>query len=61
MSAAALTEWQVEDWRLKRLVDAGYPLETAAAIAVRHDVDLHQALDLLTRGCSPELAAEILL
>jgi len=33
----------------------------AAKLAVRHDVDLHLAADLLRQGCSVELALEILL
>ena len=30
-------------------------------LAVRHDVDLHLATDLLERGCAPETAVRILL
>jgi len=52
---------QVEAWRLKQLITAGYSVELAVAIAPRPDVDLHQALDLVARGCAPELAGEILL
>lgn len=49
------------DWRLKRLLDAGFPIEQASEIAIRSDIDLHQALQLVERGCDPELAARILL
>lgn len=52
---------RVDDWRLKRLLDAGFPLGLASAIAIRNDIDLHHALDLVDRGCEPELAARILL
>ena len=52
---------RVEHWRAAELVRAGYPAEAAARIAARHDVDLHRAVQLLERGCSPELALKILL
>ena len=52
---------QVERWRAAELERAGYPAEAAARIAARHDVDLHRAVQLLERGCSPELALKILL
>ncbi len=34
---------------------------SAALLAVRHDVDLHRAIELVGAGCSPELALRILL
>jgi hypothetical protein len=52
---------RVEAWRLRVLIDAGYPVQIAERIAGDVDVDLHQAIRLLARGCKPELAAEILL
>jgi hypothetical protein len=52
---------QVERWRAGELERAGYPREAAARLAARHDVDLHRAVELLERGCSPELALQILL
>lgn len=52
---------KAEAWRLEQLLDAGYPLAAASAIAARHDIDLHQALELRARGCQPDLAARILL
>jgi hypothetical protein len=52
---------QVEHWRAAELERAGYPHEAAGRIAARHDVDLHRAVQLLERGCSPELALKILL
>jgi hypothetical protein len=50
---------QVVSWRLHVLVEAGYPLPVAEAIA-KGSADLHVAVDLLGRGCSPELAERIL-
>jgi hypothetical protein len=52
---------QVEHWRAQELTRAGYSTEAAEKIAARHDVDLHYAVRLLERGCSPELALQILL
>jgi len=51
---------RVEDWRAQELVRAGYPADAAAELASRHDVDLHRAVELLERGCPPELAVDIL-
>ena len=52
---------KVESWRLHVLVEAGYPLPLAERLA-RSDADLHTAVDLVTvRGCTPEVAAQILL
>ena len=51
---------KVESWRLHVLMEAGYPLSLAERIAAS-EVDLHRAVELLTRGCSPTTAAEILL
>ena len=50
----------VEAWRLRRLVDAGFPLPLALELAATPGVDLHATLALLDRGCPPELAARIL-
>lgn len=47
-------------WRISRLVRAGYSEEGAAKLA-RSTVDLHLAVELVERGCSPELALRILL
>jgi len=50
------------DWRLHVLVEAGYPTVSAAAIAVKKDIDLHRAVALVKeKGCPVELAADILL
>jgi hypothetical protein len=51
----------VEHWRHEALTRAGYDPESATVLAASHDVDLHQATELLERGCSIELALQILL
>ena len=43
-------------WRHEELMRAGYPLIAATKIACREDVDLHQAVALLVRGCSVDEA-----
>lgn len=50
---------EVRAWRRETLARAGYPDELAGEIA-ESDADLHQAVELLAQGCSPELAAQIL-
>ena len=67
MSAAELdlhveTESErIERWRARELERAGYAPSEAAELAARADIDLHQAVELLQRGCSPQLALQILL
>ena len=51
---------KVESWRLHVLIEAGYPLELAERVAVS-DADLHHAVELIEKGCSPQTAAAILL
>ena len=51
---------RVDSWRLRQLLDAGYPLLTAELIAAS-SADLHQALELVEAGCDPKVAADILL
>ena len=48
-------------WRAEQLELAGYGAAAAAELAARHDVDLHLAVEMLTHGCTPELALKILL
>jgi hypothetical protein len=50
----------VERWRAEELERAGYSEDVAAELAMRNDVDLHYAIELLRKGCSPQLAADIL-
>ena len=52
---------RIEAWRAQELRRAGYDRRAAGAVAARHDVDLHLAVDLIRRGCPPDLALEILL
>ena len=52
---------RIERWRAEELERAGYEPRAAGRLAVRHDVDLHTAVELLERGCPKDLALKILL
>jgi hypothetical protein len=47
-------------WRFEVLAAAGFPIEVAEVLA-ESQVDLHETVDMLRRGCPPELAVRILL
>ena len=47
-------------WRLEALSRAGYEYRLAFKMAIRPHIDLHQAVDLVRRGCPHETAARIL-
>ena len=52
---------EVRAWRFESLCRSGYDRDAAAVLAARGEVDLHDAIDLVRRGCPPALAARILL
>lgn len=52
---------RIEGWRAAELERAGYDAGGAAKLAVRHDVDLHLAIQLVERGCPAQTALKILL
>ena len=52
---------RIERWRTGELLRAGYDPAAASELALRLDVDLHEAIDLVLRGCPPDLALQILL
>jgi len=47
-------------WRFDCLERAGYPSEFAVTLAENAAVDLHDAVELLKRGCPVEQAVRIL-
>jgi hypothetical protein len=51
---------RVERWRTAELMRVGFPGDDAVALAARTDVDLHEAIELVRRGCPTELAVRIL-
>lgn len=48
-------------WRLDELVRVGFDIGSALIVASHVEVDLHDACDLLRRGCPVETALRILL
>lgn len=52
---------RITRWRAEELERAGYDLTAAAELAASLEVDLHAAISLVKRGCSPDLALRILL
>jgi hypothetical protein len=47
-------------WRRRQLVASGFPLPTAAGLARDPRFDLHALIELVERGCRPDLAVRIL-
>jgi hypothetical protein len=47
-------------WRIRRLISAGFPIDLAQRLARTDRIELHRLLELVDRGCPPELAARIL-
>jgi hypothetical protein len=52
---------KVEHWRAEELVRAGFDPSDAIALAARHDIDLHLAVELVQQGCPYETAIDILI
>jgi hypothetical protein len=48
-------------WRNSSLLAAGYDLRNALKLALRSEVDLHEAVRLGRAGCPPDTAVRILL
>ena len=53
-------EEQVVAWRREQLVEAGFSPPLAARVASDPCYDLHAMIELVERGCDPELAMRIL-
>jgi hypothetical protein len=51
---------RVTEWRIERLLDAGYDPEAALLIGLDRSIDLHLAVDLLRDGCPLDTALQIL-
>ena len=50
----------VRSWRRLRLLEAGFAGRLAEAVASDPRFDLHELLQLVDRGCPPDLAVRIL-
>jgi hypothetical protein len=51
---------QVVGWRFEELRRIGYRQADAMELALRAEIELHAAVDLVRRGCPHELAVRIL-
>jgi hypothetical protein len=63
MKTAAYTERHRDDvfaWRRSQLVRSGFSHRLAAHVADDGRYDLHQLIELVEKGCPPELALRIL-
>jgi hypothetical protein len=47
-------------WRRDQLVRSGFSDELAGRLASDREYDLHRLIELVERGCPPELAVRIL-
>jgi hypothetical protein len=54
-------EEEILDWRFEQLLRVGYERRQARVLSRSLEVDLHQAVDLVRRGCPHELALSILI
>jgi hypothetical protein len=52
-------EPELREWRRARLIQAGFAPELATRLGWDERIDLHDVLELIDRGCPPELAARI--
>ena len=52
---------RVLGWRIEQLIAAGYDSDSAFVLALDRSIDLHDATELVRRGCPPETAFRILL
>jgi hypothetical protein len=51
---------RLRGWRRRQLADSGFPPRLAERVAADARYDLHALIELVERGCPPELAARIL-
>ena len=59
MAATEVTP-DLTSWRQERLIRAGFESQLAMRIASHPGFDLHALIELVERGCPPELATRIL-
>ena len=57
---SAQTVDAVSRWRCERLVESGFSPPLADSVAKNGRYDLHALIELVDRGCQPELAVRIL-
>jgi hypothetical protein len=58
-TVAAATSPDIMSWRECRLRQAGFDPARASELAREERIDFHSLLELIDRGCPPDLAARI--
>jgi len=51
---------RVLSWRIEQLIAVGFDSDAAFVLALDRGVDLHEATELVRRGCPPQTAFRIL-
>jgi hypothetical protein len=51
---------RVLGWRIEQLIAVGFDSDAAFVLALDRSVDLHEAAELVRRGCPPQTAFRIL-
>jgi hypothetical protein len=57
---SVVTAEELTRWRRRQLVQAGFSRPLATRVAADSAYDLHALIELVERGCVPELAVRIL-
>ena len=52
---------RVLGWRIEQLIAVGFDSDAALVLALDRSVDLHEATELVRRGCPPQTAFRILI
>ena len=52
---------RVLGWRIEQLIAVGFVSDAALVLALDRSVDLHEATELVRRGCPPTTAFRILI
>lgn len=52
---------RVLGWRIEQLIAAGFDSDAALVLALDRTIDLHEATELVRRGCPPQTAFRILI
>lgn len=60
MTTAERVAHEVVSWRREQLVKTGFSAPLATSVARDAGYDLHALIELVERGCRPELAVRIL-
>ncbi len=59
MTRSERVRHEVVGWRREQLIASGFSLPLAAGVAEDPRYDLHALIELVERGCRPELAVRI--